>query len=232
MKKKIIIPMALLALSGISFGESPESVPFTENINKTTEERTFYNKGFKDGYDSGKRDGYAEALKAAEMKIAKYKMDIMGWESGKYLSSKGKVTPPRIYQKRKGGKFEVVVKGCEVRGELSPSDILSLPLMDDEVQNIDSGTMDSGTATEEYSDGVYLNGVDNEEATAIPTSSLKQTSVIVLRDTKFYRDLLRSSGILYTVEGNGGGLKAIFKNPRERESFVTSYDLEYGKDYR
>lgn len=228
--------LIIFSMGTLLFANSPEKITFTENINSSTKERTFYNKGFKDGFEIGKREGYAEGLERAKKALEAYRNKIKSYEAGKYLSLKGKITPPRLYQSRKNGRFEVFVKGCEVRGQLSPSDILILP----EIDENDSGASLLGSVTgagesrnEPTSDGVFLKGVDDGDETpvAVPTASLKQKNSIVLRDTKFYRDLLRSSGILYTIEGNGGGLKAIFSNPREKQSFVTSYNLEYGKDY-
>lgn len=226
--------LIVLSLGTMLSAASPEEITYTENINSTTKERTFYNKGFKDGFEIGKREGYAKGLEKAKKALEAYAKKIKSYEAGKYLSQKGKITPPRLYQSRKNGRFEVFVKGCEVRGQLSPADILLLPeIGESDTSSMSKISRSNGSKGSQTSDGVFLKGVDDGDNTpvAIPTASLKQKSSIVLRDTKFYRDLLRSSGILYTIEGNGGGLKAIFSNPREKQSFIASYNLEYGKDY-
>lgn len=207
----------------------------SENLNASNKERFMYNKGFKDGYEIGKREGYKKALDEAKKALDEYKNTIHAYEMGKYLARKGKITPPRLYQKRgRNGQFSVIVKGCEVRGELSPADILKLPKYIGKETVSASSFSDQGVGeSSKFSDGVFLTGIDHRHTPiAKPTTSLKQVNAIILRDTKFYRDLLRSSGTLFSIEENGGGLKAVFSSPRERDSFIRNYGLEYGKDYK
>jgi len=243
MRKQLTTITAITLLtSSTLFGLTPidathASRDISENINTSNAERFQYNKGFKDGYEVGKREGYALALKDAKKALKMYKNIIAGYESGKFLSKKGKITPPRIYQKRGKGGVEVIVEGCELRGSLSPSDILLLPKMMSEYEigggRSSSLNSSSSSRNNEYSNSVFLSGVDNPNTmVAKPTSSEKNINTIVLRDTSFYRDLLRKSGVLYTVEGNGGGLTATFSSRAERESFVKSYNLTRGRDYQ
>lgn len=235
MKKTTLMIALIGSMTASLTAESAKEITYAENINPSTKERTFYNKGFKDGKEIGMREGYDKARKDMLKILRRYASKIKAYEAGKYLSKKGKVTPPRVYQKRSGSRVEVVVKGCEIRGVLKPSDLLKLP----EYEGGDTDAVYTSTtpATDnpsdpQMSDGVFLNGIDSNTHIAKPTQSLKQTNTIVLPDTKFYRDLLRTSGTLFSIQNGGGGLRAVFKNAREKNSFIQNFGLEYGKDYR
>jgi len=206
----------------------------SEQVNMSGKERFMYNKGFKDGYEVGKRKGYEDAYKKAMAAIQGYKRRIESYEAGKYLSRKGKITPPRVYQKRSGnGQFRVIVKGCELRGELSPSDILLLPPYAKEAESFGGSDRSSSGGSTTLSNGVFLSGIDHKKTPiAKPTDTLKQINSVVFRDTKFYRDLLRGAGVVFFIEENGGGLRATFSTPKEKENFIKSYNLVYGKDYK
>ena len=216
----------------VSITHSSRSVG--EHLSSTNKENFFYNKGFKDGFEDGKRKGYAQAMREAKRAIDMYKKKIEAYEVSKYLSRKGKITPPRLYQRRdENGKVEIVVKGCEVRGKLTTRDILMLPqLAQDEYSTSGGFSYHQADDDSTPSDSVFLAGVDKGVDIAKPTHSLVQKTTLTFRDTKFYRKLLRASGIMYSIEVNGGGIRAVFSSKREADNFVKNNNLMYGKDYK
>jgi len=239
--KKITLVVICCASSIVLNANSLDDVTYSsrnleEHLNSTNKENFFYNKGFKDGFEDGKRKGYAQAIREAKRAIDMYKKRIEAYEVSKYLSRKGKITPPRLYQKRdENGKVEIVVKGCEVRGKLTTQDILLLPnLSKDEYSTTSGGGFDYHTTDSHStpSDSVFLAGVDRGVDIAKPTHSLVRKTTLVFRDTNFFRKLLRASGVIYTIEANGGGLRAIFASKREAENFIKNNNFLYGKDYK
>jgi hypothetical protein len=231
----------LLLVAGLTINAlaTPSDVTYSnrdisDSLSPKNQEAFHYNKGFKDGFEEGKKEGYKLAMRDAKKAISRYKDKIKSYETGKYLSRKGKVTPPRIYQTRgDNGQIKIIVKGCQVRGSLSPTDILKLPYIDSSDAEYEESSFSTSTNSgTPYSNSVDIAGVDRMTPIARPSSSLRLKTIRVFRDTKFFRDLLTASNILYTVQPSGAGIKAIFNSPKEAESFARENGLIKGKDYR
>jgi len=203
-----------------------------ETIQGQTKEKFFYNKGVSDGIEEGRRMGYSDAMKDAERSIKKYKKYIKALEAGKYLSKKSKITPPRIYQERRNGRVSVVVKGCNIEGELSPHDILMFPSMDDGGSGgSSSGYSSSETKSAPVSDSVFLAGVDRRKSKPTPTGSLKKATFKTFEDTSFYRKLFRNTGLPFSIMSDKK-IRVMFRSNKEAESFIRRHGLTQGKDYR
>lgn len=209
----------------------------SEKVSPENKEKFFYNKGITDGFADGKRVGYEEAMNDAKASILKYKNYIESLESGKYLSKKGKITPPRIYQeKRPDGSISVVVKGCNIEGELSPKDILMFPTIDGNsggsLGTLDNSVSSSAEKSAIVSDSVYLAGVDYQKKSK-PTDGTyaKKATFRTFVDNDFYRKLFRGSGLAFSIQPNSQ-IRVMFPTNDEAESFMSRHGLIKGKDYK
>lgn len=216
-----------------TYAHSSRSI--NEKVTGENKEKFFYNKGVADGFEDGKRVGYEEAMKDAKEALLKYKNYIKSLESGKYLSKKGKITPPRIYQeKRPDGSISVVVQGCNIEGELSPKDILMFPVLENGTPRTykEGGNGISPTDTTVVSDSVYLAGVDYKKKSKPSGGDFaKKATFRTFVDNSFYRKLFRGSGLPFSIQPNSK-IRVMFPSNTEAESFMQRHGLIKGKDYR
>lgn len=217
------------------YAHSSRSV--SEKVDTNNKEKFFYNKGLSDGYEEGKKVGYQLAMRDARKAIKKYKRRIKALEAGKYLSKKGKITPPRVYQKKRAdGTIAVVVKGCSVEGELNPNDILSFPTYTGEDTGANAGSYVSSSTTSSgsssLSDSVELAGIDYVQHRK-PSSPLdiKKATFRVFEDTQFNRELFRGAGLPYSIQPNSQ-LRVMFPSNKDAEGFIQRHGLVRGKDYK
>lgn len=234
---KLLLLIASLLLFSISLSFSSEdyiansSRSISETINEKTKEKAFYNKGFDDGFSNGEEIGYAKAVAANEKSIERYKNYIMSLEAGKYLSKKGKITPPRIYQEsRSDGSISVTVRGCNIEGELSPEDILSFPSYAGEVTQ--SRSSQSKYKEGGKSDSVFLAGIDRKRKISRPEASEDgvRGTFKTFPDTSFYRKLFHASDLIFSIQSDKQ-IRVMFKSEQEALGFVRRHRLEEGKDY-
>jgi len=210
------------------------SQSFSEKIDGNNKEKFFYNKGFADGFQEGRKAGYEQAMKEAKEAMKRWAKKIKSYESGKYLASKGKITPPRVYQKRgDDGSVSVVIRGCRIEGELSPEDILTLPTVD--FSDNGGGNGRGIKHIERFkepalSDSVFLAGVDRTKPIPIAVEDLKKVTYRYFSDTGFYRKLMRKMGKPFSIQSSGK-IKVMFESAEEANSFMTKYNLD-GEDYR
>ena len=229
MKKTTFLNMTLIIVSSVSIlNASPKN---EETINQKGMESFFYNKGFADGVTSGERSGYKKAMKHATASLNKYKRKIKALEAGKYLSKRHKITPPRLYQQRgKDGSISVVVKGCAIEKQLSPSEILLLPQTNDYSNTLSRNRPTYSTEQKKIiSDNVFLPGIDTRnERPSLAGAEIKVVYKF-FPDTGFYRKLFSASGKPYSVI-SGDKIKVIFKSKREADSFCIRHNLQEGRD--
>lgn len=243
MRKKGILLTAVLAgsiFATATYAETAEegiansTRSIAEKVDKQDGETFFYNKGFSDGFEEGKKIGFEQALKEGAEALSKYEAYIKSLEAGKYLSKKGKITPPRIYQeKRADGSISVVVQGCNIEGELSPKDILLFPSID-ESRNNSSRKIASSSAgnSDSVSDSVYLAGIDNpKKQRPLASNSAINATFRTFEDNSFYRKLFRGSGLAFSIQPNRE-IRVMFSSEQEAERFMNRHGLTSGKDYR
>ncbi len=235
----LAVLIALVSATSMSYANKEASIAnssrsISEKVSAQNKEKFFYNKGVTDGFADGKRVGYEEAMKDAKQALLKYKNYIKSLESGKYLSKKGKITPPRIYQeKRADGSISVVVKGCNIEGELSPKDILMFPTLKNGNGGGFSNQAQSGVdSSSVVSDSVYLAGVDYKKKSK-PTGAkyAKKATFKTFVDNNFYRKLFRGSGLAFSIQPNSK-IRVMFPSNKDAESFMARHGLVQGKDYR
>jgi len=230
--------LLITALFSFSHGNIESNIAnssrsINEKVSEQNKEKFFYNKGVTDGFAEGKRVGYEEAMKDAKASLDKYSNYIKSLESGKYLSQKGKITPPRIYQeKRADGSISVVVRGCNIEGELSPKDILMFPVTDSHSESDASSIGSPSGKPVMPSDSVYLAGVDYSKKSK-PTDgmSAKKTTFKTFVDNEFYRKLFRGAGLAFSIQPNSK-IRVMFSSNDEADRFVNRHGLIEGKDYK
>lgn len=231
--------LTLMCATSIAYANKEESITnssrsISEKVSAQNKEKFFYNKGVADGFADGKRVGYEEAMKDAKQSLLRYKNYIKSLESGKYLSKKGKITPPRIYQeKRADGSISVVVKGCNIEGELSPKDILMFPALENGSSGRYSKQAQSGAdVSSAVSDSVYLAGVDYKKKSKPRGGQYaKKATFRTFVDNNFYRKLFRGSGLAFSIQPNSK-IRVMFPSNEKAESFMARHGLVQGKDYR
>ncbi|HHO42405.1 MAG TPA: hypothetical protein ENN12_03495 [Epsilonproteobacteria bacterium] len=210
--------------------------PAIEKVDEEGKETFFYNKGFRNGYKEGEKEGYKKGLAKAEAAISQYKKKIEALESGKYLTKRHKVTPPRVYQqKNEDGTVSVVVKGCSIEKQLTPEEILMLPEIEKAESSYNSHAP-SGTSSyakrnsHAPSDNIFLPGIDPSDSIT-PSLGGEDMKVVykTFPDTEFFRKLFRASGRPFSVIG-GDKIKVIFPSEQEAESFCVRHNLNPGKD--
>lgn len=204
----------------------------SENIKSEGIETIFYNKGLVDGTEEGRRLGYADAMKDAEASIMRYKNYIKALEAGKYISKIGRITPPRIYQEPlPDGRISVVVKGCNIEGELSPSDILLFPKYERGAEGKKRTTISPSQKSSSVSDSVYLAGVDRKKSLPRSSNTYKKVTFKVFENNSFYRKLFRKSGLVFSLQPNNQ-IRVMFRSNEEADGFIARHGLTEGKDYR
>jgi len=204
----------------------------SENIERENAEKFMYNKGLDDGLDEGKKIGYEMGVREAQKELSKYKNKIKALEVGKYLAKNRRITPPRVYQTRDAnGNIMVKVKGCNIEGQLSSSEIIMLPSYRERSSNRQEYTGTSTKNADTPSDSVFLAGVDRKEQ-AIPRDPLssKKATYRVFVDNTFNRKLFRGSGLAFAILPEKE-LKVLFKNNRDADDFLQRHGLSSGSDY-
>lgn len=228
---KLILGACALLLAGTYLHAEPTADP-SESINQKGIETFFYNKGYKDGLRDGEKVGYKQAFKEAKRSIKRYSKRIKSLEASKYLSKKGKITPPRLYQKQNpDGTVQVVIEGCKIEKQLTPTEVLMLPHVDDMASSssLRGATYSSG-GDSEISNAVHLIGVDKEDYRPHFSTDAVKSTFRYFPDTQFYRKLFRASGKPFAITSNEK-IKVIFTSEKEALDFCAQHGLKAGRDF-
>ncbi|CAA6806784.1 MAG: Unknown protein [uncultured Sulfurovum sp.] len=214
----------IIALIGLATFLSAD--PTVDEVLSNKEiESFFYNKGLQDGIAKGRKQGAKEAYKKAKKSLEKYANKMKANEVGKYLYKEQKITPPRLYQRQdEDGKISVVIEGCKLEQQLSPSEILALPKYGGNETPYQPTQRTSAPKRTIMSDNVYLPGVDDDISKPTLSGSDAEIAYREYEDTEFHRQLFRVSGKPYAVVSNGS-LKVIFNSSEEAHKFNLRYKI-------
>ena len=214
--------LLVISLLGVSLHAEVKEYN-TEHI-----EQFQYQQGFKDGARKAYKEGYRDALRFAKKQLRLWAKTIKAYEAGKYLKEYDKkITNPAIYQSKQGNTVKVIVRGCRIERQLSPDEILELPMypidttgngkfdytnMDASDVNIfDKDTFtNSGDIVARDGDGFY---------SSRPTNPFtNNASFLYFPNTEQNRKKLTVLNYNYTIEDNK--IKVIFRSKEERQFFI------------
>ncbi|ECP6411379.1 hypothetical protein FUE22_08475, partial [Campylobacter coli] len=88
MKKKIILTSMFFITN----------ILYAQNIQNTSTEDFFYQRGYENGYNQGYEQGVKEAFESAKNMLKNYEKELKAYEIGKYLIKNQNLTYPQIWQ--------------------------------------------------------------------------------------------------------------------------------------
>lgn len=228
--KSLILSGALVA--GLCASDVEKNTDLN-TMNLEQIESFFYEKGFKEGIASGYKTGYSDALNYAQARLLKYKDKIEAIEYGKYLTQKGKISAPELYQVYdESGNVEISVMGCRIERPLSPDEIISLPTLAQQHyynQNMRSSMEYGGMKGKPIENGQLPN---NSVDISLRDQSLfsgemktpdkdKAVYYYYIENNNFYRNKLDKMNYIYSVKGDK--IKVIFPTRDEMEAFKRTF---------
>lgn len=72
-----------------------------------------YESGLKEGREIGYVSGYADAVEDFKRLLKEYEKELEAISAGRVLLKEWRISYPKVFQVNKGGRFEIVVEGCE-----------------------------------------------------------------------------------------------------------------------
>lgn len=219
---KILLALSLATISSIASDKE------IKTYNSEHLEQFFYKKGLRDGAEKGYKDGYRDAIRFAKKQLRLWGTKIRSLESGKYLKEyEGKITNPEIYQIKSGNEIKVIVRGCRIEKQLTPDEIIDLPIYPIDANgnyrfkyyNIDE------TARSPFDDTIHTNSADvigrdgNGFYSNRPTNPYtNNASYYYLDNNRAIRKKLDILNYTYAIENNR--LKVIFSSEDEKNKFL------------
>jgi len=105
------------------------SLPLLAKTNMTEMQEFYYKLGQKEAKVKYMQAGYQMALNDFTGLVTEYRKEVEAQQAAKYLNEKHKLTYPKIYKKRKGNSYEIVIKPSKIEGSFSVEDLFIIPLV-------------------------------------------------------------------------------------------------------